>query len=332
MNKNNVINTLNNYNWNDENINNIKNYILNGWLPSFKTNYQKDKFIQRFKDFVIENDKIIYKPLNLEVVPNNKKDEILNEFYDGLKAIGSGKYNFYKKISSNYLNITRDYTNEFISKQSIYQMNTTTKHIINKPIIASACAERISIDLVSINNLAKHNDGYNQILTAIDYFSKKVWARPLKNKSKENVLDGIKSIIEEMKIKPHIIMSDNGGEFKNYYTINYYKENDIKYIFTLPYAPESNGLIKNFNKQLRKMFREIFIRTNDLNWVHYLQICCDSKNSQFNKTTKHTANELWNQDSFYDNVKTREAAPAQNIALNNSPEGIRIQARENIKA
>ena len=158
MNKNNVINTLNNYNWNDENINNVKNYILNGWLPSFKTNYQKDKFIQRFKDFVIENDKIIYKPLNLEVVPNNKKDEILNEFYDGLKAIGSGKYNFYKKISSNYLNITRDYTNEFISKQSIYQMNTTTKHIINKPIIVENCGYRqtyldnFNCDILYTNN------------------------------------------------------------------------------------------------------------------------------------------------------------------------------------
>jgi transposase InsO family protein len=51
-----------------------------------------------------------------------------------------------------------------------------------------------------------------------------------------------------MTIKPHIIQSDNGSEFKNYYTINWYKENDIQYIFTLPYAPESNGLIENFNK------------------------------------------------------------------------------------
>ena len=74
------------------------------------------------------------------------------------------------------------------------------------------------------------------------------------------VLEGLQSIFDDMTIKPHIIQSDNGSEFKNYYTINWYKENDIKHIFTLPYAPESNGLIENFNKQLRKMMREIFIR------------------------------------------------------------------------
>ena len=43
---------------------------------------------------------------------------------------------------------------------------------------------------MSVNNLAKHNDGYNQILTAIDYFSRKVWARPLKNKKKRGCIRG----------------------------------------------------------------------------------------------------------------------------------------------
>ena len=67
-----------------------------------------------------------------------------------------------------------------------------------------------------------------------------------------------------------------------------YKENNRKYKFTLPYSPESNGYIKNFNKQLRKMFREIFIRKNNLKWVDYLQICCDNNNTQYNRTTKNT--------------------------------------------
>ena len=134
-----------------------------------------------------------------------------------------------------------------------------------------------------------------------------------------------------MTIKPHIIQSDNGREFKNYNTINWYKENDIQYIFTLPYAPQSNGLIENFNKQLRKMFREIFIRTNSLRWVEYLKICCDNKNTQFNKTTKHSPNTLWNEDSFYTNVKnkTRELPPSMKEEV--TPEAIRINARNNIK-
>ena len=53
------------------------------------------------------------------------------------------------------------------------------------------------------------------------------------------------------------------------------------------------------------MMREIFIRTNYLNWLDYLQLICDSKNDQYNSTTKHTPNTLWNEDSFYTNVKVK---------------------------
>lgn len=322
-----LLNTLNNYDWSDEQIQIVKNYILNGVLPSHKIK----RFIEKYKDFEVKDNKIFYKPLNLEVIPNDKRDETLKRFYDEFKAIGSGKISFYKKITSHYININREYCSQFLSMQPVYQMNTQHKHIVNKPILASACGERLAVDLVSVNNLAKHNDGNNQILTAIDYFSRKVWARPLKNKKKETVLDGLKSIFEEMTIKPHIIQSDNGSEFKNYYTINWYKEQNIQYIFTLPYAPESNGLIENFNKQLRKMMREIFIRTNDLNWLDYLQACVDSKNTQYNKTTKHTPNQLWNEDSFYTNVQNRRRQLPPSLVTGVSPEEIRIQARENIK-
>ena len=327
-----LLNKLNNYDWSDEQIEIIKSYINTKTLPQFRTNALKNRFIEKYKDFIVENNKLIYEPLHLEVIPDDKRDETLQKFYDGFKAVGSGKVGFYKKISSNYLNINRQYCADFLSKQPIYQINKETKHIINKPILASSCGERLAVDLVSVENLEKYNKGYNQILTAIDYFSRKVWARPLKNKEASTVLEGLKSIFDEMTIKPHILQSDNGGEFKNYDNIHWLKENDIQPVFTLPYAPQSNGLIENFNKQLRKMLREIFIRNNNLKWLDYLQICCDNKNSQYNKTTKHSPNTLWNEDSFYNNVKhkTRELPPSL-AESESTPEAIRINARNNIR-
>ena len=80
----NIINKLNNYNWNDEEIEKVKQYILNRVVPAFKTNFQRDRFIEKYKHFVVENNKLIYKPLNLEVIPNDKRDETLKAFYDDL--------------------------------------------------------------------------------------------------------------------------------------------------------------------------------------------------------------------------------------------------------
>ena len=63
---------------------------------------------------------------------------------------------------------------------------------MNKPILSSSSGERLAIDLISVENLSEYNKGYNYILTAIDYFSRKVWARPLKNKEASTVLTALK--------------------------------------------------------------------------------------------------------------------------------------------
>ena len=88
-------------------------------------------------------------------------------------------------------------------------MNTETKCVVNKPILASSCGERLAIDLVSVENISQYNEKYNYILTAIDYFSRKVWARPFKNKETSTVHEALKPIFNEMTIKPHIVMSSD---------------------------------------------------------------------------------------------------------------------------
>jgi hypothetical protein len=325
-----IINKLNNYNWSDEEIEKVKQYLLNGILPD----RNKKRFIEKFKDFEIRNNKIFFTPLNLEVIPNNKKQETLKYFYDSLQSIGNGKVNFYKKIIDKYLNIKRKDTDAFIDKQAVHQINTESKHIINKPILASSCGERVAVDLVSVDNLEEFNKHNNFILTAIDYFSRKVWARPLKNKESETVRKGLESIFNEMTFTPHILQSDNGSEFKNYESIAWLKEQKIKPIFSLSYSPESNGLIENFNRQLRKMMREIFIRNNNLNWLDYLQNIIDSKNETYNSTIKAKPNLIWNPENFYNNVKNRQQnqEPIEEVNEDNAnPETIRKEITNNIK-
>jgi hypothetical protein len=141
-----------------------------------------------------------------------------------------------------------------------------------------------------------------------------------------------------MTIKPHILQSDNGGEFKNYDTKAWLREQNIKPIYSLPYSPESNGLIENFNKQLRKMMREIFIRTNDLNWLDYLQHMIDNKNETYNSTIKAKPNLIWHPDSFYNNVKNRTREQLLNlehfdndVLRNQTSENIREKAKKQIE-
>jgi hypothetical protein len=76
-----IINKFNNYDWSD--LQPIKDYLLNGILPRFRTNALKNRFIEKYKDFIVKNNKIYYKPLNLEVIPSDQRDKTLKDFYDG---------------------------------------------------------------------------------------------------------------------------------------------------------------------------------------------------------------------------------------------------------
>jgi len=172
-------------------------------------------------------------------------------------------------------------------------MTRNTHHIINKPILASVPNERWAIDLVSMERYAGQNKNYIQILTCIDYYSRYVWAVPLKNKESKDVAIAMAEICRKANVYPHVIMKDNGGEFQGT-TNTFMEEHNIKWNNTLSYSPQSNGLIENFNNQLRKMLREIMIRNKSLVWYNKLDLCCSIKNKQKNGTTKKRPIDIWN--------------------------------------
>ena len=82
--------------------------------------------------------------------------------------------------------------------------------------------------------------GFKFILTVVDYYSRKVWLRALKNQTSINVRNALVEIVQETKTYPKIIQADNGSEFQKETSV-WMKEHDITYIKTLSYSPESNG-------------------------------------------------------------------------------------------
>jgi len=106
------------------------------------------------------------------------------------------------------------------------------------------------------------------------------------------VRNALVNIVQESKTYPKIIQAENGSEFEEE-TSAWMKEQNIVYIKTLSYSPESNGVVEGKNKIVRKILREIMIRKNSRNWTNYLQICAELMNTQRNGTTKENPNDIW---------------------------------------
>ena len=221
-------------------------------------------------------------------------DKLIEIYDDPNIGLGLGIVSFYNIVKDKYIGIKRDDIEHFLKNQTVYQITKEPKKGINKPIITTYPNERWAIDLVDMEIYEKQNNGNKYILTCIDYFTKYVWAEPLKDTKSSSVKNAMINICDKSNTKPKIIQSDNGSEFKGDFS-DWANDNDIDLVKTLSYSPTSNGLIENFNKQLRKMIREGTIRYNSLNWVNHLNEYTNNHNNHKNTTTKYAPIEIWNE-------------------------------------
>jgi hypothetical protein len=292
---------LNNYGFSDKSLDDVKTYLATQKLPvSLDTKEKRKRFIEKWnKDWEMRNGKLVYKPLNLTVVPDGERNTVLKGISEDIKqGVGQGIDLFYKRVRDKYLNISRSDVGTFLKSQKVYQITRPQNHIINKPILALSPNERWGIDCINLVSYASANGGTDRgtkfVLTVVDYHSRKTWLRPLKAQTAVNVRNQLINIVAETKTYPRIIQADNGSEFKAE-TSQWMKDNNITYIKTLSYSPESNGLVEGTNKKIRNVLREIrnVLRTNSRNWTTHLQTTANLLNTQMNGTTKRTPNSIW---------------------------------------
>jgi IS30 family transposase len=291
--------TLNNYGYNNESIAKAKEYLRTRKLPdSLDNSGKKKRFLAKWeKDFKIENDKLVYSPLNLIVVPDGERDMVLKKIYEDItQGPAQGIDLFYARVRDKYLNIRRSDVATFLKSQKLYQITKSQNHTINKPIMSSSPNERWGIDCINMVSYASANGGIDRgwkfILTVVDYFSRKVWLRALKSQTAINVRNALINIHAETKTWARIVQADRGSEFLGEIS-ELFKQHNVKYIKTLSYSPESNGLVEGTNKKIRRVLREIMIRENSRNWYSHLQTTANLLNSQRNGTTKQTPDSVW---------------------------------------
>jgi hypothetical protein len=102
--------TLNNYGYSPESIAIVKEYLRTRVLPeSLDNSAKKKRFLAKWeKDFKIENNKLVYIPLNLIVVPDDQRNIVLLNIYKDLRrGVGQGISMFYNRVRDKYLNIRR---------------------------------------------------------------------------------------------------------------------------------------------------------------------------------------------------------------------------------
>ena len=323
--------TINNYKFwkSDAGIDSVILYIQHHiFPPNLTTQKMRDSFASKFEfDWICEHAlalhpgghvplimKLFYAPhlendntnpysMKLEVVRPGDRQQKMREIYDDWsKSLGVGKNQFYFQVSSKFLGITRNMTYGFLKSQGDYQVTLTTKKMINKPTAAKCSNEKWVIDDIELRNYGEQH--FKFALVVVDAFSKKMFARGLTRLDAAQNLAAIQDIFLVSNTWPHIIQSDNGGPFKGIFReffINHnrvqrlagHPDKQVKYIYSKPYSPSTNGLAEGKNSQLRKKIRAALVRTNVISWHANLPIFVENINNQKNASTHFTPNEIW---------------------------------------
>ena len=228
--------------------------------------------------------------------------ELLNKIYNDPKQWLVGLRSLYEKANElrakNDPPITLNQVRKFLLSIAAHQVNQPIrkqKRKDQRQILARAPGHIYQMDLTDMSVYAKSNFGIKYLLTCIDIDSRYAWARPLKNKTAEGVLEEFKVILED-KI-PDSISTDNGSEFKGLFG-QYVYDNNIKHTLNQPGDHNHMGIIESFHKTLRSRISKYMTINNTTRYVDKLDDIIEGYNNTKHSTTKGKPIDIFNGKAF----------------------------------
>lgn len=137
---------------------------------------------------------------------------------------------------------------------------------------------QFQMDLVDVQELAVHNDGYRYLLNCIDIFTRYAFVRPVKDKRAQTVLDAFKSILSEANQKPLMIVMDKGTEFSNQIFQSFCQQQGIKLIN--PQASVHAAFVERFNRTLQMLMYKYMSDNETQRYVDVLQKLVQTYNNR----------------------------------------------------
>ena len=197
-----------------------------------------------------------------------------------------GGINAIKNYYQNKLSI-KDIRN-FLARSRTYTTHYEFKPVKHNPYYIRRLRQMLQVDLTDISKISEYNDGYNFILVAIDCFSRKIWVRLLKRKTKEEVLSQIQSMMQEIG---HVeaIHCDRGNEFVNDIMRDFCQKNRI--ILKHPYNTGHAPHVERVQLTLQNLIYKYITSTVNFRFIDKLDGFVNTYNSRIHRMTKISPND-----------------------------------------
>lgn len=154
------------------------------------------------------------------------------------------------------------------------------------PIYVTDRRQLIQADLVDMSQLSNFNGGVQYILMCVDSFSRKLFARLLKNKKASTTLHAFQDILREMGQIPERLGVDRGSEFKASF-FDYASQRDIKVEFPRHKYPG----VERVNLTLKRLLYMYMGEYMTRRYVDIFPLAVNVYNSRVHRVIKMTPND-----------------------------------------
>ena len=196
-------------------------------------------------------------------------------------------------------NISRYKIKQWLQNQDAYSLQRPIRYKIKSNRIVPTGRDSLwDMDLADVTNLKKYNDGIQFWLIVIDVFSKYLWVQPLKDKTHQSVINGLKEILKDGR-QGQSIRSDKGSEFANRWVKQFMKDRNI-YYFTTQNQTKAN-YAERVIRTLKTMIYRYFSHNQTYKYIDVLQDMVSNYNNRPHRsldyrspsTIKENESKLW---------------------------------------
>ena len=174
----------------------------------------------------------------------------------------------------------------FLRTQDAYTLHKPVRHkFARRKTYAKGPYDLIQIDLADMQSLAKYNEGHRFILCCIDVFTRKAFARGLKDKRGTTVAEALASILDETPLPVNFVQSDRGVEFLCHNVQTLFKDRNIHHYSSYNDSIKC-ALVERFNRSLKDRMYRYFTKNNTYKWIDVLQDLVDSYNKSYHRSIK----------------------------------------------
>ncbi|GBB98404.1 hypothetical protein RclHR1_32140002 [Rhizophagus clarus] len=267
----------------------IYQYLHQQILPTFNMSREKQKFINLCNNFELKLNYLYKKNKRkngqlLKVIRNFELEPLLYMMHNDPTATHFAVDTMFNKIKDHYYwpqmyeNI-REYVR---SCDSCQRRGKSKANQLLHPIVIHGLFYQVGIDFVGPLPITPNGNRY--IIVAIDYMTKWPEARPVSRATAEETSQFIYKDIICHHGCPAKLLSDRGTHFNNQMVKKLLEKFGIKHIFSTPYHPQINGLVKRFNRTLCESLSKLVIQTNE--WDRYIAPILFAYQTSKHSTTK----------------------------------------------